>query len=151
MNRLWNSAVMRWAVTLVWMGWIFFLSAQSKLPDLGLGPTEMRSVAGHLVVYGVLALLLQRTLEGTKVRRPALWAFVIAVLYGFSDELHQHFVPGRTPTFFDLATDAVAAVVVLGILRWRRARRACPAVATLVQGDAVADSPSGSSASANSS
>jgi VanZ family protein len=123
---------------------IFFLSAQSKLPDLGLGATSLQSIGGHLAVYAVLAVLLQRALEQTGIRRPALWALLIAVLYGLSDEFHQHFVPGRTPTLFDLATDAVGAAVALALLRWQRAKRVQRSIRDLPQRDTSSPASVGS-------
>ena len=41
----------------LWMGVIFYLSAQSRLPDLTQGRPNLQDIAGHFLVYAVLALL----------------------------------------------------------------------------------------------
>ena len=108
-----DNRVLPWISVVVWMGLIFFLSAQPKLPDLTRGRFEMQDVAGHFLVYAVLALLLAWALRTWRVRRFWLWALVIAILYGVSDEGHQYFVPNRHPDVFDLLTDAAGAGVAL--------------------------------------
>ncbi|MCX6031937.1 MAG: VanZ family protein [Chloroflexi bacterium] len=126
MAKLWHDQRVRWAAPFAWMGLIFYLSSRADYPNLTPpGWPETQDVVAHLVIYATLALLWERALRGTGVRRPALWAFAIAVLYGLSDEFHQSFVPGRTATVFDAATDAVAAGLALSIAAWAR-RRAEP-------------------------
>ena len=65
----------------------------------------------------MLAVLCLMGLTGWRWRRVAgaslLGAFVIAVLYGVSDEFHQSFVPGRTPDAADVLADAVGAALAL--------------------------------------
>jgi VanZ family protein len=103
------------------MGLIFYLSSRTDYPHLiPPGWPEIQDIVAHLALYAVLALLWERALRRTGVRRPALWVFAIVVLYGLSDEFHQSFVPGRTATLFDVATDAVAAGLALGIAAWAR-------------------------------
>ena len=46
-----------------------------------------------------------------------LAAVVVAVVYGISDEWHQHFVPGRTSDVLDLLADAVGASLSV-VLLW---------------------------------
>ena len=122
-RRLRSSSLPRWAATLAWMTLIFYLSAQRSLPTLSDRFGSLQSIAGHLVEYAILALLLQWALRGNPSRakefglsRGAGWAFVIALTYGITDELHQHFVPGRTMDPFDLLMDAVGAAAALLIL-----------------------------------
>ena len=116
---------------LVWMGIIFFLSAQPDLP----GPSqswlyELLSNAGHFTVYAVLAFWWHRALgrisalPGGKSRGQAILflTFLIAVLYGLSDEFHQSFVPGRDPSLADWAMDALGAATALGVIAWRKTR-----------------------------
>jgi VanZ family protein len=110
---------------------IFFLSAQSSLPSLTDRFGAMQSVAGHVVEYGVLAVLLQWALVGSqhagngfRIGPAARWAFVVAVAYGITDELHQRLVPGRNMDPFDLLTDAAAAGAALWIVSVARGRRA---------------------------
>ena len=107
------------------MGLIFFLSHQSTLPEpLGLS-AQLTSIAGHFLVYAVLAALLWWALgllELSPGRRLAL-AFLGAMLYGMSDEWHQSFVPGRDPAAFDLVIDALGALTSLALLHLLLRRR----------------------------
>jgi VanZ family protein len=47
-------------------------------------------------------------------------AFLAAVAYSFTDELHQHFVRGRHASAVDVAIDAVG--VMIGLIAWARLR-----------------------------
>ena len=130
-RRLWTSRLPRWTLVLAWMMLIFWLSAQSSLPRLTNRFGAVQSLAGHVVEYAVLALLLQRAVVGSHpaAKGPAFghaarWAFVIAVAYGITDELHQRLVPGRHMDPFDLLTDAAAASAALWIAGVARGRRA---------------------------
>ena len=115
---------MRWAAVVAWMGLIFFLSAQPRLPHvLPPGVPQIQDVVGHFTVYAVLAVLVWWALRGAGIRHPLLWALVVTVLYSFTDEFHQRFVPNRHPDVFDLATDLAGAVIALLVARWLNARR----------------------------
>lgn len=84
-----------------------------------IGRKPSRGDAWHVTEYAVLGALLERT------RLRPLPAFVLGVAYAASDELHQHFVPGRTGEPLDVAIDAVS--VLVGIVTYRRlCRRAEP-------------------------
>lgn len=111
----------RWAAAAAWMGVIFVVSAQPTLP-LVLDSPDLQDIAGHFLAYAVLAALLRWALAGSGVGRPCLWAFVLAVLYAFSDEFHQSFVPGRHPDPLDILTDAAGAAAALAWARWRAQR-----------------------------
>ena len=111
-----------WLAVGAWAALIFTLSAQSTLPDLTHGLPDLQDIAGHLAAYAGLACWLALALRRTPgVRRPWLWAFVLAMLYGLSDEFHQSFVPNRHPDLFDVATDMVGAALALWF--WRRRLR----------------------------
>ena len=109
-----------WLPVVVWMGLIFYLSAQPDLPTPPAGwAVRVISSAAHVFLFGVLAVLWARALGG----RRYVWAvaFTLTLLYAFSDEFHQAFVPGRNPDLWDVACDALGAVV--GLLGWYRLRR----------------------------
>jgi VanZ like protein len=91
----------------LWMAVIFWLSSAPRdfLPP-GVFGTFLGNAA-HAPIYGLLALLVARASGSPPV------GFVLAVLYGISDEWHQSFVPGRSSSVFDLATDAVGAIAAL--------------------------------------
>ena len=130
-RRLRTRSLPRWAAVVAWMALVFYLSAQSSLPMLSDRFGILQSIAGHFVEYAILALLLQWALRGNPskgngsgVSHAARWALVIAVTYGLTDEVHQHFVPGRAMDPFDLLMDAVgaaAALLVADLVMGRRA------------------------------
>jgi VanZ family protein len=103
-----------WAPAVAWAATIFMLSSQPRLPSLpGVGDKQ-----GHAFTFGVLAVLCLAGLTGARLwkvnRSLVMGAFALAVLYGVSDEVHQSFVPGRTPDVEDLLADALGAAVALG-------------------------------------
>jgi len=131
LRKFWGSRrsptggrLVRWGAPLAWMGFIFYLSSLPHIPYLEHGwYTSLRDVAGHFAVYAVLALLWERALAAAGVARPARWAFLIALVYGLTDEFHQSFVPGRAPDLFDVLTDAAGAAFALWLAaRWRLLR-----------------------------
>jgi len=114
-----------WLPAIAWAGLIFAFSAQPDLrfvPDAGLDFVVRK--LGHMAVFGILALLLWRALARTNAwRRPWAWAFVVAVLYAATDELHQGLVAGRHPSAVDVGIDAAGAliaVVAVGLIWSRR-------------------------------
>ena len=119
--KFWHDRRVRWAAPVAWMGLIFYLSSRADYPSLfPSGWGDAQGILAHLALYAVLALLWERALRTAGIRRPLLWAFAIATLYGASDEFHQRFVPGRSGNGFDLMTDAVSAALALSIATWVR-------------------------------
>jgi VanZ family protein len=116
-----------WVPVIAWAGLIFIFSAQPDLrflPDQGLD--FLLRKAGHMGVFGILALLFWRALGLVAAwRRPWAWALAFTLLYAITDEFHQGLVNGRTASAVDVAIDtagAVIAVVGVGLVR-ARARR----------------------------
>lgn len=88
------------------------------LPEFVLfGPDKLL----HVGVFLILAILIFRALSVKEKPLPArqvvVWTIIIAGSYAVFDELHQYFIPGRAPDFFDLLADAVGIItgVVLAV------------------------------------
>jgi hypothetical protein len=69
---------------------------------------------GHLVEFGILAVLWRRALAPWP--RAVSGAFVLASLYAGVDELRQGLTPDRSPSVVDVAIDALGAL--LGLAVW---------------------------------
>jgi VanZ family protein len=69
--------------------------------------------SGHLIAFGVLALLFLRALKLWHIppRRAMLLAVALTTVYALLDEFHQSFVPGRHPSARDLAIDFGGALL----------------------------------------
>jgi VanZ family protein len=110
-------------------GLIFYLSS---IPQLATPPGPLSDKHFHGGSYALFAALLVRALASGRVSgitgRVAFAAFMLATLYGATDEFHQTFVAGRDASVADLVADAVgAAAAAGGLLAWaiiRRQRRA---------------------------
>ena len=108
----------RWLPVIGWMALSFVLSAQPglRVSDDAAVDRPARTLA-HLGTYAVLAILLVRALlvgaRPTRVVAAAAW--VGAVLYGVTDEVHQAFVPDRTGRPSDVVIDAVGAAIGVAI------------------------------------
>jgi VanZ family protein len=104
-----------WLPVVLWAALIFGLSSIPSLSSgLGTWDTVLRKLA-HTLEYAILGFLLLRALGRE------LPAFLVAVGYAVTDEVHQHFVPGRHASPYDVLIDAFGALV--GVVALRRAVR----------------------------
>jgi VanZ family protein len=72
---------------------------------------------GHVLLFGVLALLVFRALmgEGVSKKKAAIYAIVFATFYGATDEIHQFFTQGRESRVRDVFIDGVGASFMIYI------------------------------------
>jgi hypothetical protein len=109
-----------WLPVVAWAGLIFALSS---IPDLGTGlggwDLALRKAA-HVAEYAILGALLARALSDAVVGW--VWiSWLAGTVYAATDELHQHFVPGREASGVDIVLDAIG--VAVGVLAVRLASR----------------------------
>ena len=94
----------------------FLLTPQAM--DLRVRGRRLPAAAIVGAQYAGLAVVSLRAVSGGSWSRVAsatlAAAWVIATLYGVSDEIHQAFVPLRTPDVRDVIADATGAALALG-------------------------------------
>ena len=130
------------ALTILYAGFIFYLSSQSnlsipssmfKIPimyqladifkSLGLvfiidiaeyAYANMDKVA-HMFLYFGLGMLLHLTFRNSEhivlKKYAAIFAVLLGIIYGITDEFHQSFVPGRTSSIHDLLADGIGVTI----------------------------------------
>ncbi len=90
------------------MGIIFFLSSQQSFHVHGLPENADKAV--HIFIYIPLAFMLYLSLNRSGLKKSLfIMAFIIAGIYGITDEYHQYFVPGRHASSWDVAADFFGA------------------------------------------
>jgi len=105
--------LLTWLPALFWAGLIFFLSAQSHLPQVGPDFPNKDKVE-HFVFYMILwfcILLPLRYGHRFSLAKAIVLAFLITSAYGASDEFHQRFVPGRDCDVLDWAADTFGGFI----------------------------------------
>jgi hypothetical protein len=120
---------------LVWMLVIFISSA---IPGYDFPHVQFWGWAKlvHLIYYGVLCFLAQRALRHQGLfpflsRYSSLFAVVIAVLYGCTDEFHQRFTPGRHAMAMDVFIDGLGACLfIAGVEIHREFKRRTKSITT---------------------
>ena len=107
--------LLRWLPAVVMMLVIFAFSAQSVqvLPDFGWADYLVKK-GGHMVGYALLALSFWYALAWRSDRHWLAW--LLAILYAITDELHQSYVPGRHPSIWDVVIfDNLGALISLWV------------------------------------
>jgi len=94
---------------------IFYLSSipSSGYPR-GLG---ILTKVYHILIFFLISLLLIISIIKGKLENKyyIFIAILISMLYATSDEIHQSFVPGRTPAFTDVMIDSIG-ILIAGIV-----------------------------------
>jgi VanZ family protein len=129
-----------WLPLFVWLAVIFSASADAQStehtsrflepflrwlnPHISAGALEnarwlVRKTA-HMTEFGLMAWLTWRALRRPVRNDPRPWAWkpaaatlAIVILYAAADEVHQRFVPNRTPSITDVCIDTAGAVLGL--------------------------------------
>jgi len=120
--KLEKKAILFYIATIAYAAYIFYLSSRESLKGSGVEVTGFDK-ANHFMEYSILGFLLFFSVyltpfAGAFIRRwldeewgeYALIAWVLGSLYGVSDEIHQHFVPGRTFDVFDMTADSLGTL-----------------------------------------
>ncbi len=121
-----RTRALLWLPVLVWAGVIFAFSATPNLRFAQAADVDfVVRKAGHMIVFGVLAVLIWRALESSTVGRAMMWSWLLTVAYAATDEFHQSFTAGRHPSPVDVGIDSLGALLLLAALAlWLRGRRA---------------------------
>jgi VanZ family protein len=102
---------------LVWATIIFIESSipGHKFPTTPLGTDKLV----HVAIFFILGWLSHRAFthqSSELVSKMSLYlTLVVTILYGFSDEFHQLFVPGRTANMYDMAADALGGFLFIAV------------------------------------
>ncbi len=76
------------------------------------------STLEHMAEFFILGVFMYRALKATKVGRFSLeLAVLLGSFYGFTDEFHQLFVPGRVCSPLDLVFDIIGCVIGVLLMR----------------------------------
>ena len=113
--KIWTR---RWGPAVAIMAIIFIASAipGSDLPGFGFWDTLVKK-GGHMFGYALLSASYLRALNSTPNLRPArfFFAFCLTMLYAASDEWHQKFTPGRSPSLQDVIIDGAGGLIGLAL------------------------------------
>lgn len=109
-----------WGPVVIYMIVIFALSAQHRLPN---PPGGLSDKSVHAITYGGLAAVALRAFAGARwigvTPAATVSAAALTTLYGFLDEWHQSFVPGRESSLGDAVADTIGAcLAVVALYAW---------------------------------
>ena len=133
MTSLSKSRTAAWWPPFLWMLLIFIGSSipggqadEATRQASGVkDPIQIQRIkdAVHVTEFGVLMLLLVRSLRFRDHKNPIWIGLIATVLYGISDEAHQYFVPQRYPAMEDIIRNTAGAVLGACIMYVREKRR----------------------------
>jgi VanZ family protein len=108
-----------WFPVFLWCFLIFYLSS---IPNLKAAQNPfwdeiIRSFI-HGLFYAILFFLFFRAFNFGQSKKDFLTPLLLSCLYGFSDEVHQFFVPTRTFQLQDLLVD-FTGIFLGGLILWK--------------------------------
>jgi VanZ family protein len=111
--------LLRFGPALVIMALIFLASNTpgSELPSFGIGDLIVKK-GGHMLGYALLAAAFYHALTNSKrsLHIYYIMSFCLTVMYAATDEWHQRFTPGRTPSIQDVGIDSIGGLIGLALL-----------------------------------
>ena len=108
-----RSLLKYWVPLYVYAGFIFYLSSVPRaLPDIGI---PFLDKILHVCGYAVFGLIASRAFRNSSrkvfLENFKIFAILVSIAYGISDEFHQALVPGRQFSIFDMIADGIGGVI----------------------------------------
>jgi VanZ family protein len=104
---------MAWGPAALWAAVLFLLSETEPVSS-GLW-TLVNDKVAHLALYLVLGVALAWGRHRARKKIPLGLLILAGMAYGASDEWHQSFVPGRTPSLGDFLADSLGVAIGVGV------------------------------------
>jgi VanZ family protein len=122
-----KSKLLRYVPVVVWMCLMFYLSSRSDLPSGATQEADFFSKKlAHIAEYFILNILWFHALGKKSPAQATLYSLVFA----FSDEIHQLFIPGRTGKLRDVGIDFIgissASLLLLKFPKWKNSLSPAP-------------------------
>ncbi|MFV9510278.1 VanZ family protein [Tepidibacillus sp. LV47] len=102
----------KWIPSIIVMAGIFYMSSRTSAELNHMFPFFEDLNWGHLVAYFILSMTFMYAFVGKfSLKKSMVLAVIFSVIYGFTDEWHQMYVPGRTPDIHDIVNDFIGATL----------------------------------------
>ena len=112
-----ENSVVSWVVVSLIAIFIFYVSSLSF--EAGTRELALKSVVYHTGVFFLFGFFVILSLVRGKRIEFIFVGFLLALLYGISDEVHQLFVPGRYGSLKDVFLDGVG-IIFATMVYWIR-------------------------------
>lgn len=95
-----------WSIVIILALSMFYVSSISFGQGEGSGGS-LNATLYHIVAYFFLAFFLNIALVKGKNEKMIFVAILVSIIYGFTDEIHQYFVPGRHASLSDIGLNVI--------------------------------------------
>ncbi|MCR4324985.1 MAG: VanZ family protein [Candidatus Curtissbacteria bacterium] len=110
-----RSPIDRWLPVFIWAAVIFTFSSLPQTSVSGFYLTDfIIKKTAHISEYAILYALTFRASGGKLVG-----SYLLVMLYAISDEIHQSFVPGRTPKVYDVVGFDLTGANIAAYSLWK--------------------------------
>lgn len=95
-----------WIISIIIAGFIFYISSLQKGLAISID-FPLKAVIYHIGIFFLFCSFLMIALSKGKSKDWLFFAVIFSAFYAITDELHQHFVPGRSVSVRDFLTDTL--------------------------------------------
>jgi VanZ family protein len=100
--------ILRYGPVILWMAFMFFLSSRSDLPATKVHAFDfVTKKIAHILEYIILNLLWYRAIA----KKQPTTAMLYSLIFAFTDETHQIFIPYRSGVLRDVGIDFIGILI----------------------------------------
>lgn len=112
--------ILRYLPVILWILLIFLMSSKSDLPVNGTITEDFLSKKlAHIFEYTILMFLMFRAVGEKSPSK----AFLYSLIFAFTDEIHQLFIPTRTGKLRDVGIDSIglvfSSILIIKLQLWK--------------------------------